>query len=193
MRSLGAPHIGQRSEAELISAFVDRVGDLRPTLVGFNSHAFDLNVLRYRAMIHAIAAPGLNARGYFKRYDDSAVDLMEVLSGFDARSRMSLDDLARTMAFPGKPEGVDGSRVWDMFKEGRIEDVAHYCEADIVATYRLWLRYELFRGTLTKEGFDASEEDLTGFIRARLEERPHLASLVGEVRSQPASLEEQIG
>jgi hypothetical protein len=39
--ALGAPHIGERSEAELISAFVEKVGELRPQLITFNGHSFD--------------------------------------------------------------------------------------------------------------------------------------------------------
>ena len=30
--------------------------------------------------------------------------------------------------------------------EGRIAEVAAYCETDVVNTYHVWLRYELFRG-----------------------------------------------
>jgi predicted PolB exonuclease-like 3'-5' exonuclease len=54
--ALGAPHVGERTEAELISAFVDRVGQLRPQLVTFNGHRFDLPVLRYRAMVNRVSA-----------------------------------------------------------------------------------------------------------------------------------------
>jgi predicted PolB exonuclease-like 3'-5' exonuclease len=52
--ALGAPHIGERSEPELISAFVEKIGQLRPQLD--NGHIFDLPVLRYRAMVNRIAA-----------------------------------------------------------------------------------------------------------------------------------------
>src|SRR5689334_18222725 len=52
--ALGAPHIGERSEQEIISAFVERIEELRPQLVAFNGHGFDLPVLRYRAMVHAL-------------------------------------------------------------------------------------------------------------------------------------------
>ncbi len=90
MRSLGAPHIGDRTEAELISAFADRLHALRPTLVSFNGHGFDLPVSRYRAMVNAIAAPGLSARPYYRRYDDSAVDLCDLLSSFDGRRIMHI-------------------------------------------------------------------------------------------------------
>jgi hypothetical protein len=68
VRALGAPHIGDRTEAELISAFVDKIDELAPRLVTFNGSGFDLPVLRYRAMLHAIPAPGLTRRNYFYRF-----------------------------------------------------------------------------------------------------------------------------
>jgi hypothetical protein len=66
--ALGAPHIGERPEKELIAGFVNRIAELNPRLVTFNGSSFDLPVLRYRAMIHAIPATGLAARPYFHRY-----------------------------------------------------------------------------------------------------------------------------
>lgn len=39
--ALGAPHIGARSEAQLISDFIDKIGQLRPQLITFNGHSFD--------------------------------------------------------------------------------------------------------------------------------------------------------
>jgi 3'-5' exonuclease len=53
--ALGAPHVGERSEKELITAFVDRIADLNPQLVTFNGSSFDLPVLRYRAMVHKVS------------------------------------------------------------------------------------------------------------------------------------------
>jgi predicted PolB exonuclease-like 3'-5' exonuclease len=50
--SIGAPHVGERNEKELITAFVRKIAELKPQLITFNGNSFDLPVLRYRAMIH---------------------------------------------------------------------------------------------------------------------------------------------
>lgn len=176
--SLGAPHIGNRSEAEIITAFVDRLEELRPRLVTFNGHGFDLPVLRYRAMVHALSAPGLNCRSYFNRYSEDCVDLCDALASYDARSKMKLDALCRVLGLPGKPSGIDGSQVGNFVKQGRIQEVADYCETDVVNTYRVFLRYELFRANITSEQHRQSEAELEAMLRAKLAEKPHLASLL---------------
>ena len=81
-RSFGAPHIGERSEKEIISAFVNRIADLAPQLVTFNGASFDLLVLRYRGMVCGVAAPALALRPYFNRYTEDAIDLCDVLASF---------------------------------------------------------------------------------------------------------------
>jgi hypothetical protein len=70
----------------------------RSKLVTFNGNTFDLPVLRYRAMIHAVAAPGLTARPYFNRYTEDALDLCDVLSSFAPHTKASLNELSRIMS-----------------------------------------------------------------------------------------------
>jgi 3'-5' exonuclease len=179
VRSIGAPHIGERSEGDLIQSFADKIAALRPRMVTWNGAAFELPVLRYRGMIHRVCAPGLDARGYYKRYTDDALDLCDVLACFDNRGKMSLNDFCRALGYPGKPDDIDGSQVAAYVVAGRITEVAAYAETDVVSTYRLYLRYELFRGALTRNGFEASEANLTTFIAERLATKPHLAFLLG--------------
>jgi hypothetical protein len=40
--AIGAPHVGERSEKDLIASFVDRIATLSPQLVTFNGSSFDL-------------------------------------------------------------------------------------------------------------------------------------------------------
>jgi len=176
--AIGAPHLGDRTEAELIKSFVDRIGELSPRLVTFNGHGFDLPVLRYRAMMNRISAPGLEVRRYFRRYGDDALDLCDALSSFNAGSKMKLNDLCSALNLAGKPDGMDGSKVEQYVREGRITEVAAYCECDVVNTYRLWLLYELFRGTLSPEQHGRSEGALSRFVHDRLAGKPHWARLV---------------
>ena len=176
--ALGAPHVGQRSEGELIASFVDRIADLTPQLVTFNGSSFDLPVQRYRAMTHSIAALGLSARPYFNRYTDDAIDLCDVLSSFTSQAKVTLHELCRVMGLSGKPDNIDGGEVEKYFREGRIQDIADYCESDVVNTYRVWLRYELFRGKLSDIAFQASEANLSEFIRVRSNVKPHLGGVI---------------
>jgi 3'-5' exonuclease len=174
--AVGAPHVMERSERDLIAAFVDRIAELKPQLVTFNGSSFDLPVLRYRAMVHKLPAIGLSARPYFHRYTDDAIDLCDVLSSFAPAGKATLHELCRVMGLPGKPADIDGSEVDKYFREGRIREIAGYCESDVVNTYRLWLRYELFCGRLSDAAFQVSEEKLEEFVRARrVEVRPGTA------------------
>ena len=87
------------------------------------------------------------------------------MSGDGAR-RVSLTELA-------------GQEVDTYYRAGRIREIADYCESDVVNTYRVWLRYELFRGRLSDAAFRASEDSLTAFMKVRTEIKPHLADLTG--------------
>ena len=169
--ALGAPHVGERSEKQLIRAFCDKVAEMSPQLVTFNGNSFDLPVLRYRAMIHGVPAPGLAARPYFNRYTEDAVDLCDILSSFAPHTKASLNELSKIMGMPGKPEGMDGNEVERYFLDGKIKQIAEYCETDVVNTYRVWLRYELFRGRLSESEHQASERNLAEFIAARVTRR----------------------
>ena len=176
--AIGAPHVGERREGELISAFVDKIAELRPQLITFNGTSFDLPVLRYRAMIHGLSAPGLACRPYFKRYSTDALDLCDELSSFTSNAKVKLDELSKVLGFSDKPTDIDGSEVESYFKDGRIQEIAAYCETDVLNTYRVWLRYELFCGRLSIPSYEASERLLMDFIRSNESKKPHLVPIL---------------
>jgi hypothetical protein len=84
-----------------------------------------------------------------------------------------------------------------MVLAGQIEEVARYCESDVLNTYRVWLVYELFRGSTTVKEFDWSETQIRDFVAARKSANPHLCAAVGvagctEVKPGQASLEANV-
>jgi predicted PolB exonuclease-like 3'-5' exonuclease len=173
--SIGAPSVQDRSEQELVDAFVTKVAQQRPQLITFNGHAFDLPTLRYRAMVHGVTAPGLSSRTYFKRFSMDALDLLDELSSFGASGKVTLDELSKIIGLPGKPGNINGKDVEKYFRTGRIKEIADYCEIDCVNTYLVWLRYELFCGRLSKVGYEASKTSLACFLQRNANSKGHLA------------------
>jgi predicted PolB exonuclease-like 3'-5' exonuclease len=76
------------------------------------------------------------------------MDLMDILSGFQARGRVSLANIACLLGLPGKL-GMHGSEVWETFLQGGIKRIRDYCETDVLNTYLVYLRFELLRGRLS--------------------------------------------
>ena len=150
----------QAGEAELIQRFYDGIDRFLPDLVSWNGSGFDLPVLHYRALRHGIQAPrywetgeedqGFRFNNYLNRYHWRHLDLMDVLSGFQGRARVSLQNMALLLGFPGKL-GMSGDQVWDAYQHGQIEHIRNYCETDVLNTFLIFLRFELMRGRLSSE------------------------------------------
>jgi len=152
------------SEEELVRRFYDGIERASPTLVSWNGAGFDLPVLHYRAMRHRIQAhrywetgeedPAFRWNNYLSRYHWRHVDLMDVLSGFQGRGRVSLERMAQLLGLPGKL-GLSGEAVWEAHLAGSAEAIRHYCETDVINTFLIYLRFELMRGHLTHQEHDA--------------------------------------
>ena len=181
--SLSEPEQG---EGEIIQRFFDGVEKFTPQLVSWNGGGFDLPVLHYRGLVHGVTAPRYWDMGdgdygdsrdfkwnnYISRYHTRHLDLMDLLAMYQPRANAPLDDLAKLIGFPGKL-GMDGSKVWDAFQQGRISEIRDYCETDVVNTYLVLCRFRLMRGELSRSEYDAE----IAFVRAELGriEKPHWA------------------
>ncbi|MDJ0871060.1 MAG: 3'-5' exonuclease [Gammaproteobacteria bacterium] len=169
------------SEAELIQRFFDGLDRYSPTLVSWNGNGFDLPVLHYRGLLHGVSAPRYWETGdedssfrwnnYLNRYHHRHTDLMDVLSSYQARAGARLDEVATMLGLPGKM-GMSGAQVWERFLKGDIAGIRDYCETDVLNTFLVYLRFELMRGRLTRDGYER-ECKLVRETLAR-EERAHL-------------------
>jgi 3'-5' exonuclease len=147
-------------EGELVQRFFDGIEKYSPDLVSWNGSGFDLPVLNYRALLHRVSAPRFWETGaedatfrynnYLSRYHWRHTDLMDVLSGYQGRGRVSLSNMAILLGLPGKL-GFDGSQVWDAFQGGDLAGIRAYCETDVLNTWLVWLRFALLRGELSGE------------------------------------------
>ena len=175
----------QSDEKELVQRFFDGIDKFSPTLVSWNGGGFDLPVLHYRALVHGIAAPRYWDTGdddrdfkwnnYLSRYHARHTDLMDVLSGYQARAVAPLDEVASMLGFPGKM-GMSGAKVWDNFLAGGIEGIRNYCETDVLNTYLVYLRFELMRGKLTPAEYHAECLQLRDYLKA--ENKPHFGEFL---------------
>ena len=117
-------------------------------------------------------------RQYFHRYTHGALDLCDVLGSYVPGGKVKLDEVSKILGLTSKPEGIDGSRVEEMVRAGQIEEVARYCETDVLNTYRVWLVYELFRGAITAD-LAWSGGQIREFVANRKTNNPHLCAAVG--------------
>jgi predicted PolB exonuclease-like 3'-5' exonuclease len=163
-------HTGDQTEKELVGKFVDYVRRMTPTLVGYNSLAFDLPVVRARAMLYRQGSWHM-AQFNFRPFSEHHVDLCDLLAG-RSRTRMTLDEAVRTFGIGAKTEGMDGSKVEDLAKLGAYQEIADYCLDDVVATASLFLLHETFAGRLDEEGFERARQGLVTARDITLRERP---------------------
>ena len=176
--SLGEPDSG---EDEIVRRFFDGLARFSPDLISWNGSGFDLPVLHYRALKHGIDASRYWEMGdsdqsfrwnnYLSRFHWRHIDLMDVLSGFQGRSRAPLDEIALMLGFPGKL-GMSGSKVWENYLQGDIAGIRNYCETDVLNTYLIYLAFERMRGNLNTVEYQAE----CAKVRSSLTEdnRPHL-------------------
>ena len=171
---------GGEPEGEIIQRFFDGIEKYTPQLVSWNGSGFDMPVLHYRGLIHAVRAPRYWDTGdddrefrynnYISRYHMRHCDVMDLLALYQGRAVAPLDDIARLLDLPGKV-GMDGSLVWDAYLDGRTAEIRDYCETDVVNTYLVFLRFQAMRGAISGEEY-ATQRDLVRTTLARSLE-PH--------------------
>jgi predicted PolB exonuclease-like 3'-5' exonuclease len=175
--SLGEPGA---SEAEIIQRFFDGIEKYTPDLVSWNGGGFDLPVLHYRALRHGVSAPryweageedqAFRYNNYLNRYHTRHLDLMDVLSSFQARARVSLQAAATLLGFPGKL-GMSGEKVWEAWLDGQLDMIRNYCETDVLNTFLIYLRFDLMRGRLQHDEYLAELGRVREALKAQ--SRPH--------------------
>lgn len=131
-------------EAEILRKFFALVDakcaehpNVRPVFIGHNVIDFDLRFIFQRAVVLGVK-PSVNIPFNARPYGDRDVfDTMTAWAGY--RNTVSLDKLSSVLLGEGKGD-MDGSKVWDTVKDGRIAEVAAYCIDDVEKTRKVYKR-----------------------------------------------------
>jgi 3'-5' exonuclease len=168
--SLGENGDGER---DIIQRFFDGIEKFTPQLVSWNGSGFDLPVLHYRGLIHAVCAPRYWDTGdedrefrynnYISRYHMRHCDVMDLLALFQSRAVAPLDEIAQLLGLPGKL-GMSGAQVWDAYQAGRLTDIRNYCETDVVNTFLVFLRFQAMRGAVSTQEYREQCELVRGTL-----------------------------
>jgi 3'-5' exonuclease len=97
--------------------------------IGHNAVGFDMLWLWRRAIKYDL--PWLSQNIKLDRYKGNVHDTMIMWGGGNFNNFSKLDDIAKFLGIAGKTEGVDGSKVYDLYLEGKIDEITEYCCNDV--------------------------------------------------------------
>lgn len=134
-------------------------------LIHHNGRGFDIPVITYRAMKHGLQMPmRLNDYEIRYRYGKHNVDLVDEFSNYGASSWPKLKHLGLLIDIPFKQTG-EGNEVLEMYQQGELEEIEHYCYEDVMATYVIWLHLKYTVGDIPKELFKNLKERAMNKLR----------------------------
>ena len=147
-------------------------GAEKAKLVTFNGRGFDLPLMELAAFRY-----GIPAREHYLARDRyrGPIDLMDWFTNFGAcRLTGGLNLLAKLLGKPGKMD-VSGERVYELHREGRLQEISDYCLCDTLDTYFVFLRTRVLTGDVTREQEAELVAKAKEVLRAKSAEFPVLS------------------
>lgn len=125
-------------EPEILKEFWEIARDVG-LFIGHNVLDFDLKFIFKRSVIHKIKP---TKEISFARYRSNPIyDTMQEWRKWDTREKMiSLDKLAKILGLPSSKGTLDGSKVYEFYKQGKLEEIYRYCMEDVELTRKIYNR-----------------------------------------------------
>lgn len=129
-RDTGLFHLDEAKTLRSFWKFLGEVSESKDLFIGHNLLDFDLPFLIKKSIIHRIKPSKIS----FRRFQEKPIyDTMWQWSLW--RYRISLNDVAEAIGIrSSKDEGLDGSKIYDFFLEGKHQEIALYCMRDVECT-----------------------------------------------------------
>ena len=112
-----------------------------PFFIGQYVAGFDLKFLFHRSIINQVN-PGFKIP-FDGRHTKDFYCTQAAWAGYNGR--MSQDNLCKALGIEGKPDDIDGSKVWDFYKAGKIDRIEEYNRYDVETVEKIYNRIN-FRG-----------------------------------------------
>jgi predicted PolB exonuclease-like 3'-5' exonuclease len=186
---------GGKSEKEMIERWSylasGKMWEQRNALkmVDYNGRGFDVPVLQTRAFRYGIQLPwyfgllpdnkgGIStwSKEYRDRFSGYHLDVQDLWTNRNSFRYPHLENLARLMGLPGKV-GIDGSKVYQAYKDGQLKEIDTYCMQDVFQTAFVFQRFKYMAGTLDLEAYRAAVGKMVEFIGGLPEHEGFLESI----------------
>lgn len=137
-KEMGEPYSWTASspneEKDILQDFWEAVGQISgsPRWATFSGKDFDVPFLTARSSCHGLSPSRDDIIDTYPFSHDPHVDLSKVWLPVNS----SLDEMCVHLGVPSPKGDLDGSGVAQAVSEGRMEEVAQYCEGDAIATFR---------------------------------------------------------
>lgn len=130
------------NESEMIRTFWSYVGKV-DQVITFNGRNFDIPFLMLRSAILKIK-PSINL--IHNRYNLAHhIDLLDQFTLYGLIRKFNLDFYCHAFGIESpKSKGVSGMDVKELYKAGKVKDIAIYCGEDVKATYELYKIWESY-------------------------------------------------
>jgi len=107
-----------------------------PFFIGQYVAGFDLKFLFHRCIINKVN-PGFNIP-FAGRHGKDFYCTQAAWAGYGGR--MNQDNMCKALGIEGKPDDIDGSKVWDFYKAGNIKRIEEYNRDDVEKNIEIYNR-----------------------------------------------------
>jgi len=132
--------------------------------IGHNIHDFDLAFILQRSTVLGVKPtwqlfeePGIPKYKVskfldFARYKSAPIfdTMWEWTHWGDTRNKIGLEHVAIALGIPTPKEGIDGSKVNEFYKAGKVKEIVEYCKRDVETTRAVYKKM-IFEGSKNLE------------------------------------------
>ncbi len=110
-------------------------------LCGHNIKEFDIPYICRRALVNGLTLPDIIDTSWKKPWEVNHLDTLELWKFGDRKNFTSLDLLCRILGIETPKDDISGEQVARVYWDDKdLERIQLYCEKDVVATARLYLK-----------------------------------------------------